>query len=206
MQILIVDPNEIAQEGLSKIVKDLDAKAQVKTLSNLPTCNDAIFRGADLMVIDYTCSKDVSEIESICKNNPHLRLLAITGKLHRNKLLKALQSGVHSHLLKNCGRDEIKEAIVATQAGKSFFCEQVLDIIAENAKGEKACEGVELTERELDIIKWIAKGFTNKEIADALHISTHTVNTHRKNIMAKLNLKNVASLVVYAFKEELLQE
>lgn len=206
MQILIVDPNEIAQEGLSKIVKDLHPDALVKSMSALPAVHEHCYQESQLMILDYACSKDVKEIQEISQKHPGLKILAITGKLHRNKMLKALQSGVNSHLLKNCGKDEIKEAIQATQVGKSFFCEQVLDIIAENAKEEKSCEGVELTEREVDVIKWIAKGFTNKEIADALHISTHTVNTHRKNIMAKLNLKNVASLVVYAFKEELLQE
>lgn len=180
----------------------MDEDFNLRLLDDLCQDDCKLVSTADLAIIDYSEIKNSSKIIHKLKSlNPEITILAITDRIHKSKVLKALKSGVDSHLLKNCGKDEIKEAIISTMQGKQFFCGQVLDIISE--ENEKGCEGVELTEREVDIIKLIAKGYTNKEVADQLNISAHTVNTHRKNIMAKLNIKNVAGLVVYAFQEDL---
>lgn len=94
--------------------------------------------------------------------------------------------------------------------GNQFFCGQILETIqranidVEDINLENfSCEPVVLSERELEIIVKIAEGFTNGQIAELLHLSTHTVNTHRKNIMAKLGVKNTAGIVMYAVKSNL---
>ena len=68
-----------------------------------------------------------------------------------------------------------------------------------------SCEGFGVTEREIEIIKYIAEGLSNKQIADKLSLSTHTVNTHRKNIMNKLDVNNTAGIVMFAVKNQLLE-
>lgn len=203
--LVVIDRSYIALAGIQSIIKQMDESFSLKTFENITKDDCSEIAQADLAIIDYSeienSTKILIELKEI---NPNLTILAITDRIHKSKVLRALKSGVDSHLLKNCGKQEIKEAIVSTIEGKQFFCGQVLEIISdENEKG-KGCEGVALTEREVDIIKLIAKGNTNKEVADQLNISSHTVNTHRKNIMAKLNIKNVAGLVVYAFQEDLL--
>ena len=81
----------------------------------------------------------------------------------------------------------------------------VINILSEkNEDNNLDCEGISLSEREIEIIKLISDGLTNKEIADKLYLSTHTVNTHRKNIMHKLNIKNTAGIVIYAVKENII--
>ncbi len=201
-ELVVIDRSYIALEGIQSIVNQMDEEFNLRLLEDLCQDDSKQVSTADLVIIDYSEIKNSSKIIHKLKSlNPEITILAITDRIHKSKVLKALKSGVDSHLLKNCGKDEIKEAIISTMQGKQFFCGQVLDIISE--ENEKGCEGVELTERELDIIKLIAKGYTNKEVADQLNISAHTVNTHRKNIMAKLNIKNVAGLVVYAFQEDL---
>ncbi len=201
-ELVVIDRSYIALEGIQSIVNQMDEEFNLRLLDDLCQDDCKLVSTADLAIIDYSEIKNSSKIIHKLKSlNPEITILAITDRIHKSKVLKALKSGVDSHLLKNCGKDEIKEAIISTMQGKQFFCGQVLDIISE--ENEKGCEGVELTEREVDIIKLIAKGYTNKEVADQLNISAHTVNTHRKNIMAKLNIKNVAGLVVYAFQEDL---
>ena len=201
-ELVVIDRSYIALEGIQSIVNQMDEDFNLRLLDDLCQDDCKLVSTADLAIIDYSEIKNSSKIIHKLKSlNPEITILAITDRIHKSKVLKALKSGVDSHLLKNCGKDEIKEAIISTMQGKQFFCGQVLDIISE--ENEKGCEGVELTEREVDIIKLIAKGYTNKEVADQLNISAHTVNTHRKNIMAKLNIKNVAGLVVYAFQEDL---
>ncbi|KAA3651453.1 MAG: DNA-binding response regulator [Bacteroidetes bacterium] len=204
-QIAVVDQSMIATEGLKVILNEMNPPFQVKVYENIIADQLDEFKNADLLLIDYSEVENYSKVLSnLKKQNPKLVILAITERIQRAKVIKALKFGVDSHLLKNCGKSEIHEAIYATLSGKQFFCGQVLELIAENNEKETTCEGVELTEREKDIIKLIALGYTNKQIADHLFISAHTVNTHRKNIMAKLNINNVAGLVVYAFQEDLL--
>lgn len=86
---------------------------------------------------------------------------------------------------------------------KRFYCGMVINILAENSDNPD-CDGISLSEREIEIIKLISDGLTNKEIADRLYLSTHTINTHRKNIMGKLNIKNTAGIVIYAVKENII--
>ena len=107
-------------------------------------------------------------------------------------------------MLDDCDKPEILEAIEDTYHGKQFYCGHVIEILAEKANDASDCSGISLSEREIEVIRLISDGLTNKEIADALFLSTHTVNTHRKNIMAKLGLKNTAGIVIYAFKENII--
>lgn len=203
-KILLVDSNSIALEGLKSIIQGMNAYA-LESRENLNFQLAKDIQDLDLLLFDYADVENaIGLIELLREKNPSLKVLAITNRIHKAKMLKALRNGVNSHLLKNCGKSEIEEAIEATLEGKQFFCEQVFDIISEENDREKGCEGVQLTEREVDIIKLIARGNTNKEVAEELNISAHTVNTHRKNIMAKLNINNVAGLVIYAFQEDLL--
>ena len=204
-QISLVDNSQIAIEGIKVILNEMECPAEIKSFEKIQLADIPDFKCVDLLIIDYSeLANYASILFQLKKEYPSIVILAITERIQRAKVIKALKNGVDSHLLKNCGKDEIKEAIEATLDGKQFFCGQVLDLISESNEKEFACEGIELTEREKDIIKLIALGHTNKQIADELFISAHTVNTHRKNIMSKLNIKNVAGLVVYAFQEDLL--
>jgi DNA-binding NarL/FixJ family response regulator len=204
-KLTIIDTSYIAMQGLSSIVSNMEEVFDYSAINSVSLADCKDLAKNDILIIDYAEIDGFQKILVKLKSqNPNLKILAITERIKQAKVIRALKSGVDSHLLKSCGMEEIQEAIDATLSGKQFFCGQVLEIISnENEKG-KSCEGVELTEREVDIIKLIAKGYTNKEVADKLNISSHTVNTHRKNMMAKLNINNVAGLVVYAFKEDLL--
>ena len=94
----------------------------------------------------------------------------------------------------------------AAYGKERFFCGKVLDVIGEDGEHEDfvSCEPVSLSLREIEIIQQVAAGQTNKQIADSLHLSAHTVMTHRKNIMNKLGINNTAGLVIYAVKENLI--
>ena len=142
--------------------------------------------------------------------NPDLKVLAITTYYSQSSVLKAIESGVTGYILKDCGKEEVIDAIKATGKGTNFFCGKIIEsIVKENTsyidvnKVASCCEPVNLSNREIEIVKLIAQGFTNKEIADKLFLSNHTIITHRKNIMAKIGVKNTAGIVVYAVKESL---
>lgn len=103
--------------------------------------------------------------------------------------------------------EEVIQAIEETSKGGTFFCGQILAAIeAESIEVDDLelananCDPILLTEREIEVLTLISEGLTNVQIADKLFLSNHTVNTHRKNIMQKLGVKNTASMVMFAVK------
>jgi DNA-binding NarL/FixJ family response regulator len=207
IDILIANSNQIAGEGLKTIIQ---SKLGNRVLGLATSIEHLEKQSAkyfpDLVVIDYS-SEDfgVQSIKEIKKIYKDCKILAITDKLPKATVYTALKNGVDSYLLSDCERPEIVEAIADTHLGKQFYCGEVIDLLAEGTDAEKnGCSGISLSEREIEVIRLISDGSTNKEIADQLFLSTHTVNTHRKNIMNKLGIKNTAGIVIYAFRENII--
>jgi DNA-binding NarL/FixJ family response regulator len=124
--------------------------------------------------------------------------------------MSALRAGVTSYIKKDCGVDEIIDAVLQTGDGQKFFCGKILAAIqaasldVERLSDEQlSCEPVTVSERESEIIALIAEGCSYTRIADRLCLSAHTVTTHRKNIMHKLGVNSTAALVLYAVKHGL---
>jgi DNA-binding NarL/FixJ family response regulator len=157
------------------------------------------------VVIDFSYEAfGLEALKKIKELYKSAKVLAITPSLSKQTIHKSLKNGVDSYLLDDCDKQEILEAVEDTHNGKQFYCGMVINILAESNEENPDCEGISLSEREIEIIKLISDGLTNKEIADKLYLSTHTVNTHRKNIMQKLNIKNTAGIVIYAVKENII--
>ena len=164
-----------------------------------------------LLIIDYT-SKGFSldQIVDLKANYPKLTVMAITPYTNAQTIVQAVQAGVESHIKKECSIKEIKDAYNATIKGEKFFCDDIIkQMRLENVNIDKISfnslntTSAILSERELQIIQFIAEGYTNSQIAAIIYLSNHTVNTHRKNIMKKLNVNNTAGIVMYAVKTEM---
>jgi DNA-binding NarL/FixJ family response regulator len=167
----------------------------------------------DLLILNFqSILQDLRQIKELIKENKKLKVLAISDFPGREKTNQLFENGISSFLLRECDANEISEAIEATMHNKRFMCGRIADLMLfENQIKDKqisirsfSCEGLTISERELEIIQNIAEGLSNKEIADKLCLSTHTVNTHRKNIMSKLGVNNTAGVVMYAVKNNLL--
>lgn len=163
------------------------------------------------MIIDHSSDAFKSDtLLYLSKKHSSLKILAITEPQLPSVMSKALETGVTSYLLKDCSKDEIIEALYNTNEGKRFLCGKIVDRLmqgetaSEKASSANSCAGLNITDREIEVIKMIAEGHSNKEIADLLFLSTHTVTTHRKNIMSKLGVNNTAGVVMFAVKENLL--
>ncbi len=115
----------------------------------------------------------------------------------KENVLKIINSGALGWLTKECEKNEILAALESMARGERFICNKILDVILEKKHGETNAEN-DLTDREVEIIKLIAERYSNQEIAEKLFISIHTVYTHRKNIMKKLQLKSPVELILYA--------
>lgn len=145
-------------------------------------------------------------IASVRNRYSGLPILLIADTSDASAVLKSIDVGIRGFLTKECDGDEILHAIHSLVKGERFFCNNVLNILLnKNLIEEEDCSPTGLTEREVEIIQEIAGGLTSKQIADKLHISTHTVQTHRKNIMRKLQVGSVSELILYAIRMGLVE-
>jgi DNA-binding NarL/FixJ family response regulator len=216
IKVLIADKNFLSRVGLELLVGELKGFELVPTVcGDLQTLESQLMLSKpNLLITDYvSLGISTGELKQLTKRSARTKILAITELLSSSELNKALESGITSYLLKDCDKTEILEAINSTIKGEKFLCGKIVSYLtaAPEIKTNNSfiksigCEGVNVTEREVEIIRAIAEGLSNKLIADKLKLSTHTVNTHRKNIMAKLGVNNTAGVVMFAVKNQLLE-
>jgi len=210
MRIVIADSNSLVRIGLRTLLSDvpnIDIVGEVRSSNKLIECVRHF--KVDVVVIDYTAKNfDIDTIPKILQRNPYIRFLAITPEQNATVLFNALRSGVYSYVKKDCDTEEIIDAVIETGEGKRFFCGNILETIQQAAIDIDdidtdtvfSCQPIALSKREMQIIKMIAEGQTNTEIATMLCLSEHTINTHRKNVLAKLGVKNTVGIVMYAVK------
>jgi DNA-binding NarL/FixJ family response regulator len=208
VKIIIADSHFLSRKGLAILLKEIPEFELIsEALSASDLVDQSKYLNPDLIIIDYTSSNySLDGLKQVVKNFPHAHFLAIANYQNNRLIAKALNSGVTSHLLKDCEQEEVVDAIFKTAKGEKILCGRIASAVLENgsAKNEYSCAGLNISDREMEIIKLIAEGLSNKEVADKLFLSTHTVTTHRKNIMNKLGVNNTAGLVMFAVREDLI--
>ncbi|WP_343632503.1 response regulator transcription factor [Fluviicola sp.] len=212
MKLILADSNEIIRIGLRTLLsteRNIQIVGEARNNEELIALNKAF--DANIILVDYTSKGfSIDVIPQILQKKPDLSVVAITPEQSAQTLVNALRSGVKSYIKKDCDSSEIIDSIRETWRGNKFFCGQILETIRDASIDVNdidfdsfTCEPITLSERETEIITMIAEGLTNVMIADSLCLSNHTINTHRKNIMAKLGVKNTAGIVIYAVKTNL---
>jgi DNA-binding NarL/FixJ family response regulator len=213
VKVVLADSSELMRLGIRSL---LSTKSNVEIVGEASSNEELLdlldsFK-IDLLVIDYTAQGfDVDVVSKARQKHADLRILAITPEQSATVVVDALRAGVESYVKKDCSFPEILEAVKETGEGSRFFCGQILETIQEANLdvddinlGIFDCDPVTISKREGEIIKMIAEGHTNTQIAEKLFLSAHTVGTHRKNIMNKLGVKNTAGIVMYAVKTNLI--
>lgn len=215
ISVLIADNNYLSRLGLYTLLStSANFEVDYTEDENFENLVAAIKKNKPkILVLDFqSLNFSSKQISLLTKTFKRLQVLAITDYMSRADMQSALDNGVRSYLLKECDKDEIIEALHATYNGERFLCGKVAYFLANSQELEVmrpelervSCQGLGITDRELDIIRLISEGLSNKLIADKLELSTHTVNTHRKNIMSKLSIPNTAGIVMFAVKNNLL--
>ena len=209
--IVIADNSELILNGLKSILQPF-VNNEILLFSKLASLKEYLKSTKNiLLIIDYTAKGfSLDQVVELKNKYPRMLVMALTPYTNAQTIVQAVRAGIESHIKKECSVAEIKDAFKATSCGTKFFCD---DIVAQMRKENinpnniafKSLDPkpVTLSERELQIIQFIAEGYTNSQIAAIIYLSNHTVNTHRKNIMKKLGLNNTAGIVMYAVKEQM---
>ena len=159
----------------------------------------------DLIILDpkSVLGFNISDISLLASEASHSKILIISENLTKREIFSIIDYKIDGFLTKSCSKAEIINAIESVQKGNKFYCNTVLELIL-NKKTSKNpienCDPSVLTERETEIVKMIGRGETTTRISEILNLSKHTVNTHRKNILRKLDLKTPAQVVTYALQ------
>jgi DNA-binding NarL/FixJ family response regulator len=207
MRVAIGDSNELDVHGLKALCLSLDGCEEVL---HYDRCNALLKADSpDIIILDYTADGyGLDSVARIRSAFPDVVILAITSIQSASTIFSAIRSGVNGYVKKDCSIKEIKESIHFTLKGRQFYCGEILRLLNSESidllclkEGDLDCSPVLLTDREVEILSYIAVGHTNTEIAEMLFLSSHTVNTHRKNILGKIGAKNTAGAVIYAVKE-----
>ena len=214
INLLIADPNTLTREGLKAL---LSKKTGVEIVGEASQMADLLplleTEEPDILVIDYDVPGcfQIGDIADIRVKYPKTDIMVVTGNQNRDDILQILGLQVEVYLLKECDENELISALSACARGEKFFCGRIMDTILESAirsvsaPQTETCNPIQLTEREVEVIRLIGNGNTTKDIATQLFLSFHTVTTHRKNIFKKLRIRTASELTVYAVQNGIIE-
>jgi len=203
IRVLIADDHEMIRNGLSSLLRGESNILVVDMVRNgKEALNICASRQVDVVLMDIMMPEmnGVEATRAIKQEHPDVRVLIVTINDEPRFIKEVLQAGASGYILKHSSKDEIIKAIVAVAEKKQHFSTEVLTKISgEFAMGSKPGAPM-LTKKESEVLRLIAHEFTNQEIADNLDCGIRTVDTHKRNLIKKLEVKNVVGLVKYAIK------
>lgn len=213
ISILLADEQHLIRLGLRQLLGSQEQFEIVGEVTNESHLLEFLAQqSVDVIIVDYS-QKDSfqpSTVRQIKIRFPQTRILVISSDTNKKEIYEILEMGVTSFITKTCGLDEIVDAVNAVARGNKFFCTRVIDFLLEKSfsklEEEENIAPLPLSAREIEIVQQTAKGLIAKEIADALNLSTHTVYTHKKNIMKKLGFTTSSELVLYAVNKGLVSK
>ncbi|MBU2915703.1 response regulator [Reichenbachiella agariperforans] len=200
IKVLIVDDHPLFAEGMKSMFKPGDGIEVVSQTINgheIPSILDTTEVDLILMDIDMPVIDGIATMELILSKGYDLPILMLTMHQSMKQIKRALEKGAQGYILKDAHKSELIEAITLTSQRKNYFHPKINNQIFDYFRGKRSVKSdmPELSEREKEIIQCLAKGQNSKAIANTLHISEHTVKTHRRNIMHKMNVKTSAELI-----------
>ncbi len=216
LRILIADDHPLVRAGLRKIIESADDWEVVAEAGNgRDAVKQAVLLHPDLAVIDIAMPllNGIEATAQICRREPGMRVLILSMYPDEAYVVQAIHAGARGYLLKDSADDDVVRAVSAVAQGKSFFSPEIARImlddyarhLSERPAVPGSCRPIDpferLSEREREIFQLVAEGHANKEIAELLHLSGNTVETHRAHVLEKLGLHNAAELVLYAVRK-----
>jgi DNA-binding NarL/FixJ family response regulator len=160
-----------------------------------------------LMDIDMGATSGIDTTRKVKTLYPDIRVIGITMHEEQQRIIAMLQAGASGYLLKNAGPEQLIAAVRTVVDGQTYFSPEISATLLQvftRAQRPVTHHGHTLTQRETEVLRLIAQEFSNQEIADRLFISVRTVDTHRRNILEKIQAKNTAGLVKYAIEHQLI--
>ncbi|MBV6646847.1 MAG: response regulator transcription factor [Cyclobacteriaceae bacterium] len=213
IKVLIADDHEMILDGLRLLLEqqeDIEVIAESYNGSEVLSAIEKV-EELDVAILDINMpEKDgIETTQEIKKKFPEVKVLILTMYNRKEFIKNLMEAGTDGYILKNSGKEELVKAIRSLAKGEPYFGKEITKTIMKSYQKNKIFDSpldIELTEREKDIIKLVAEGLSTQEIADQIFLSAHTVNTHRRNILNKLNVKNSAGMIRYGIQTGIVRD
>jgi two-component system, NarL family, response regulator NreC len=213
IRIVLADDHTIIRSGLRLL---LEQQPDFKVVAEASDGRQAVQLVAkhhpNVVVLDIGMPElnGIEATRQIVAQDPHPDVVILSMHSDESYVLRALKAGARAYILKNAAEADLIRAVQAVSEGKSFFSPVISKMLLEDYVRRVREKEVEdsydlLTPREREILQLIAEGKTNKEMATILGLSPHTIETHRGNILEKLNLHSVPELILYAVRKGIIQ-
>lgn len=209
IKVIVVDDHPLFAEGLKSMFKpedEIEVAGHTCNGNELPSLLASVQADLILMDIDMPAIDGIATMELLREKNLQLPVLMLTMHQSVKQIRRALEKGAQGYILKDAHKSELVEAIKATSQHKNYFHPKINEQLFDYFRGKKIAPGrsLELSAREIEIVQRIAEGCNSREIASKLYLSEHTIKTHRRNIMHKLNVKTSAELIHLVIENGLL--
>ena len=213
IRIVLADDHTIIRSGLKLL---LEQQPEFKVVAEAADGRQALELVSNLhpdVVIADIGMPNLNGIEAtrqIVAQDPHPAVVILSMHSDESYVLRALKAGARAYILKNSAESDLIRAVLAVSEGKSFFSpvisKMLLDDYVRRVREKEVEDSYDLlTPREREILQLLAEGKTNKDVANLLNLSLYTVETHRGNILEKLNLHSVPELILYAVRRGIIQ-
>jgi two-component system, NarL family, invasion response regulator UvrY len=208
LKILIADDHTVVRKGLRQILLDEFPTAQIEEVADGGELVKKVMAGRwDVVVSDLSMPgrSGLDALQQIKLSHPDLPVLILSIHPEEQYALRALKSGASGYLSKDTAPDELVKAVQKVLLGKKYISQAIAEKLANSFSADASMQPHEsLSDREFDVMKFLANGKSVSEIADALSLSVTTVSTYRARIMAKMNLRSNSDLTKYAIEHSLL--
>ncbi len=208
-EIVVVDDHEVVLDGLIRILSGIDAVGEIHAARDGEDALRIVATNKRIALVitdlEMPLMGGLTLLTKIRNSHPHVRVLVLT--MHNSAALirEVLKLNADGYVVKSADRTELELAVRSILAGKRYVHHSVAEQLAAEASDRVGNDPLEvLTEREREVMALIAQGFSNKDIADKLFISVKTVDSHRTNLMQKLDIHNIAGLTRLAIQAKLI--
>ena len=209
IRILLADDHTVVRKGLRLL---LEGQPGFKVIADAADGRAAVAlaeeHSPDVVVMDVAMPtlNGIEAARQICAKLPHTAVVFLSMHSDESYVLRALKAGAKAYLLKDSAEHDLIQAVIAVTQGKAFFSPAISKMLVEDYMRQMQERQVEdtydlLTTREREVLQLLAEGKSNKEVAAILNLSLYTVETHRGNILEKLNLHSGAELILYAIRK-----
>jgi DNA-binding NarL/FixJ family response regulator len=209
-KILLVDDHKILRDGICSLVKGYnDMEVIGEAADGRSALQLAEELSPDVVIMDISMP-DLNGIEAtqlIHDKYSNIKIIALSMHHDKQFVSEIFRAGASGYLIKDSAFDELEHAIRVVMSGKTYINPQIASLVVESLVSQSPTPGPQtfslLTEREREVLQLIADGRSTKQIAFDLHVSSKTVESHRRQVMGKLNMRSVAELTKYAIREGL---
>ncbi len=210
IRILLADDHKITRDGLRSLLEQQSSMQVVGEAENgRQAIRMAMELKPDVVVMDISMPElnGIEATRQIRADLPDTKVIALSMYADRRYVTGMMKAGVSGYLIKNCAFDELVSAITAVVGNQSYLSPRIADTVMKDyahilEQGDASIDTI-LTPREREVLQLIAEGLPTRQIADRMHVSIKTVETHRQQVMRKLNAKSVAELTKIALREGL---